>query len=422
VPGKTSISLNDEFTLTIIAPVSRQLKTSAFPEIPDFSKKQTEYLKEDSVFRIIQHYQPRKAGDFRLEPFSFYINDQKINYSATLNIKVKPVKKRSAEDNYRNLTFADSDLKAELRLVTDKKDIYIGQGFSVSLYLLITEPSKAEYNFIDLQDQVTRLKSLMLPKNCISDDPSLSAAISRDTISENGIKYTRYLLYRSTFYPMSSDNINFRRVPFNLLTYDEHRKTGLVARKDHLLTLLSNPSLIKVKPLPVAGGFTGIAGSFTLDEKISGPEPLQGKSFLYQFTLAGNGNLSVAAAPVVSYKGSAFEIYPVLPSKPEKNKHTFTYKLVAKEAGIHSLENVFSWVYFNVKAKKPDTLTSELVVTVKPSLDTTDTTSTTDPFYSKIKTENNKLKNMEKDNMLKIFTNLVILFMFAVTAVLIIRK
>jgi hypothetical protein len=162
------------------------------------------------------------------------------------------------------------------------------------------------------------------------------------TATVNGKNYNVYVIRKAQLYPLHSGTINIEPAELEnrqqLIKEEYLEKSGLTpddlseqvlmtlpadAVVNYTATLVSQPMLITVKPLPMKGkpaGFNGAVGDFTI--RISSNEltfPLD-ESGMLQVTISGKGNLHLVTFPVINWL-SVFDDYePVITDSIDKQK------------------------------------------------------------------------------------------------------
>ncbi len=103
---------------------------------------------------------------------------------------------------------------------------------------------------------------------------------------------------------------------------------------------------------------------------------------------------------------------------------TFRYNMLARQPGQYNLGNLFWLVYFNPMAARYDTLRSGLTITIKGNevAQNTFQPENSDPFYKLIREEDNNLVSLNQFNEIKLYTNVVILFLLCVSLFLFFKK
>jgi hypothetical protein len=437
--GKNTITLNEEFSilLTFSKNEKAAFKTfhySAFPEIYDMVKVKTFYSedKEAKVYKILQTYKPLKLGVFKLDPFKFKINGEDIHSQGT-TIKVNPLlnKKEKIEPEIQKLITQEETYDIMLSFTSDKKEVFSGEGFTVTLALYIGENNTTKFNFINLYEQALKWK--INPSNCLTDksSPGIIEKPVFDTISIKDKLYKRLKLFQARFYPINTEPVKFSPLAFSLIKYQIAKTTNTFLWKAEETSLNSQALNITVKDLPAHQLKDKIAvGNFQLKEAISSTKLKTGTSFQYVFSIIGDGNMAIADAPKIK-ENDNFDFY-----SPEVREYvsmksgkylttkTYQYNILPNEPGLFKMEDYFQWIYFNPTKKEYDTLRSRIPLNVTGESQKNKYISSSDPgsFYKDMDKESNKLKNEEKDESIIFFANIIILFMLVTTAILILKR
>ncbi len=422
-PEPAVLGINQEFIISLTIPFQKKVRIGNFPEIADFSKKQTIYSREDSLIIIYQHYRPRKAGTFYLAPFSILVDDHTFSYKQSTVIKVSSTQIRDSLSaivtSERDEAFLPDNIEA--RLITDvsSREVYPGETISLRVYLHIQRTGDAEFNFIDVSEQLSRIKKAFIPENSINEIINFGS-ITIDTLTENNSFITRYLLLDALIAPIGTSDIKLGPASFSLLTYSKRKSAGLTEREDFILTANSNPVSINIINQETAWENL-TPGIFSLSEKISTEKTEPNRSIVYEFIIQGNVNNLFNSVPVIRNNDIA-KVLPIHKHKKVKNGYSYSFYIVPYRSGSIAMRDLVYWPYFNTSAHQPDTLWPSKKIIVTGNNQSEKSSYKNDPFYKKIDNESNKLRSLQADNMLKLFINLVILFMFAVTVILIIRK
>ncbi|MGV3642144.1 MAG: BatD family protein, partial [Adhaeribacter sp.] len=154
-----------------------------------------------------------------------------------------------------------------------------------------------------------------------------------------------------------------------------------------------------------------------------------GQSFVYSFTVTGTGNLKALTMPAL-VPPTGLEVFPPAirfrpdPRRPGSGSKTFSYTLIARKPGNYALGKTFYLPYFNPATGRSDTLRSDLQIRVGSSRDLPAFTrpGDADPFYKLIRTESNSLSPLNKIGQIKLYTNLVILFLICASLYVFYKK
>ncbi len=191
------------------------------------------------------------------------------------------------------------------------------------------------------------------------------------------------------------------------------------------------PLLIRVIPVPPQKQKEQLpVGYYKLNENASPSKFQTGKSFKYTFTVIGEGNIASLPEPVI-LSSEFFDIYA--PKVTQEISHqqgkivgakTFIYYVTPKEPGDFHLSEFFKWPYFNTAYGRVDTLASALSLKVRGESLKNNYISVNNPgdFYNKINTDSNQWHLLSKDDRLQFWTNLSIVIMLVVTAILVLKK
>ena len=153
------IGINESLSITIIIENESLKNYSNFPDIAGFTKagrtssSSSNYIngKMTSSQSIIQNYKPNKIGIVKIPSFSMQINNQTVVskekdieiVKQTTNQKNDPFNNFfDPFDNFfnrnRNIEFIDIEADAFLSLNTDKKKVFVGEGFNTTLSLFVS--------------------------------------------------------------------------------------------------------------------------------------------------------------------------------------------------------------------------------------------------------------------------------------------
>ena len=297
---------------------------------------------------------------------------------------------------------------------------------------MFQKPTGAELDFYDVSRQVSEASKLISPSNCWEESFSIEN-IKGELVVLNKKRYMRYKLFQSAYYPWNLEPIELNSVPFELIKYKVSKRRSFFGRnrQEDFQTFYSLPKIINVKDLPPHPLKDQVAvGDYYLEEKVSTTTPKTGESFNYRFQLFGEGNISAINNPEVP-NDDTFDFYP--PNVRQNIKRgngkvsgvkQFNYYGIPNEPGEYHLNDYFNWIFFNTKTEQYDTLSSELVLNVSGESKRNLSISSNDlgSFYDIIEFENNKLTSRVGDVYTKIFANIFILIMLALSLIFVFRK
>ncbi|UII21993.1 BatD family protein [Fulvivirga ligni] len=454
--GPDEIGENQVWTITLTASNERLQNYSDFPDIDGFQKRGTSSSSSTQIINgqisssqsVTMSYLPSAQGTYSLKPFVMQVNGKSIKSEGT-TIKVGGAVARNQRndpfksffdhdpmDNFfnddRKTEFVDIKEDAFLSLSTDKKDVYVGEGLTASLSFYVADNNRAPLQFHDLGKQLGEILKELRPENCWEENFNIEN-INGEPIEINGKRYTQYKIYQAELYPLNSEPIQFPSVGLKMIKYKVAKNPSFFGRnkQEDFKTFYSKAKTVKVKPLPAHPLKDRVSvGDYSLNERLSGQQLETGQSFSYEFNIYGEGNISAINKPMVD-GDETFDFYdPNVTQNINRrnNKVTgsksFSYFGIPKEPGDYELTDYFKWIFFNPKTEKYDTLTSNKVVHVTGESKKNEYIQANDmgTFYDRLSTENNTLRSTTGFEWTKIFVNIFILAMLAITAVIIFKK
>ncbi|MCZ6521779.1 MAG: BatD family protein [Bacteroidetes bacterium] len=455
--GSAEIALNQAFTITVTVQNQRLQSYDNFPDIPGFTRRGTSSSSSTNFINgqmtssqsIIQSYEAQSQGTFSLKPFIMIINGERIR-STGKTIKVGPPIQRRArrvpfpdqfgdpfEDffgrrNREPKVFMDLKDEAFLALTTDKKEVYVGEGFTTTLAFYIPQNNQAPMDFYDLGKQLTGILKNLKPANCWEENFNIEN-INRESVTINNRRYSKYKIYQATNYPLNLDSIHFPSVGLKMIKYKVAKNPSFFGRnrKQDYKTFYTRPRTVKVDALPPHPLKDQVAvGEYWLEEDISHNQLRTGESFNYNFTIKGEGNISAIEKPLIP-EDDNFDFYsPNIKQNIKRGNNRvrgikkFSYFGIPNEPGDFKLKDYVSWIYFNPYEEKYDTLKSSIAVSVTGESKRNEYILANDigTFYDIIDLEDNLLVSQDRDGLIKLVANIFILLMLVLTAFFIFKK
>jgi len=454
--GPTEIGVNQYFTIAITIKNDNIKKHSPFPDIRGFVKRGTSSSSSTSFINgqissshtITQNYQPTEQGTYQLQSFQIKVNDEVVRQKGA-TIKVgEPVQRqrRSAfnrndpfdrffgrpDDNSARKEYIDVQADAFLSLNTDKKEVYVGEGFTTTLAFYVSSSNRAELRFHELNKQVTEIVKKIKPERCWEENFNIEN-IEGQPVTINGKRFTKYTIYQATFFPLNVEDIHFPAVGLELIKYKVAKNPSFFGRnrQEDFETFYSRAKTVKVKALPPHPLRDQVAvGQYRLEERIN-PEQLEtGQSFNYSFNIYGRGNISSIAEPQLPDNEDIDFYAPNTQQNINRaneqitGSKTFSYYGIPNEPGEYKLGDYFRWIYFNPVQEKYDTLSASarLRVTGKSRKNSTIMSNDAGSFYDRINNEDNNLVSLEKDGWVTIAINSLLVVVVLSTAYLMLRR
>lgn len=452
--GPDEIGENQSWTITITANNDRLKSYDNFPEIEGFRKRGTSTQSQTSIVNgqisssqsVIMTYLATRQGTFTIPPFKMKVNDQFIS-SPGKKVTVGPPIQTQQRDPFKSLfdrdpvddffgrsdpEFVDVKEDAFLALTTTKDEVYVGEGFTATLSFLVADNNRAPMQFHELGKQLSDILKKLRPSTCWEENFNIEN-IEGEPIEIGGKYYTQYKIYQAAFYPLNMQPIVFPSVGLEMIKFKVAKNPSFFGqnRKEDYKTFYSKSKTIRVKELPPHPLKESVAvGDYHLNENLGSMNLKTGQSVSYEFSIYGEGNISSVEKPVIK-KDNTFDFYePNIRQNIKRDKgrvagsKSFSYFLIPKEPGIYNLGDYFTWVFFNPKLNKYDTLQSKYTVSVtgesqrNQSIESKDSGS----FYDRINVADSTLHSSIEGNWMKIGANLFILLMLGASVFLIFKK
>jgi hypothetical protein len=184
--GPPQIGENQYFTISIIARNGTIKTYDQFPDIPGLRKRGTSSSSSTQIVNgrvssshsIIMTYTPEKQGKITIADFTITVNDEKVQARGKI-LTVGPASQQQQRDQFNRdpfqdffgqknqaQEFVDIEDEAFLALTTDKKQVYIGEGFTATLAFYVAVANRAPLQFYDLGRQLGDILKKLKPQNC----------------------------------------------------------------------------------------------------------------------------------------------------------------------------------------------------------------------------------------------------------------
>lgn len=454
--GPDKIGVNQAWTITLSVSNGKLNDYSDFPDIPGFQKRGTSSASSTQIINgqvsstqsVTMSYMPTEQGTFKVPDFTIDVNGKPVA-STGMTITVGPeVQQQQRRDVFRNLfdrdpfddafgnegekEFVDVKEDAFLALSTNKDEVYAGEGFTTTLSFYVADNNRAPLEFYELGKQLGEIMKKLRPENCWEENFNIEN-IYGERVTIQGKGYTQYKIYQGVFYPLNEEDVEFPRVGLDMIKYRVAKNPSFFGqnRQEDFKKFYTKPKTIKVKPLPPHPLRDEVAvGTYKLNESISSDALTTGQSFTYEFNIYGEGNISAINEPQVNKSGD-FQFYDpnVTQNINRRNgrvsgSKSFSYYGIPKEPGDYNFRDYFQWVYFDPKAEKYDTLfaRADASVTGESKKNENILSSDVGSFYDKAELESNTLSSTLQVEWTRIFANILILVMLAVSAYIVFKK
>lgn len=452
VLGPDQIAMNQYFTITLQVQNERLKGYDNFPEIKGFRKMGTSSSSSTNIINgkysftqsITQNYAALAEGTFHLQPFTMTVNGKKVESSGK-TIRVGPTKQQKpgrdpfAYDPFddffgkrKQQQFVEVKDDAFLALTIDKDEVYVGEGFVVTLGFYVAATNRADLSFYETGQQLADIKKKIIPSSCWEEDFNIQR-LNREDVIINNRRYGRYKIFQAAFYPFSPGEISFPEVSLKMIKYMVAKNPTFFGsnRKEDFKVFYSKSKAVKVNELPPHPLRDKVpVGRYRMVENISSDQLKTGQSFNYKFTVVGEGNISAIDKPTVT-KDGVFDFYsPNIQQKITRSNSrvqgskTFNYYAIPNEPGTYKLGDYISLIYFDPLKEKYDTLRSTNTVSIEGESKQNHVITSNDlgSFYDIIEMEGNNLTGYQRDDLVKLLANIFLFIMLGLTIFFIFRK
>jgi hypothetical protein len=421
VLGEPQITTNTPFTVSVVLRGVEQIPVIQFPELPGFQKRGSPSREINPTVIagkaitnqiITQNYYTQQEGIYDLNSFAVQVGTQTLKSGRTsvvVSVALDNLPLETAESiNLDNNEIAE----ALLVVITDKKRVYLGEGFNLRLSLLVAESNPIEMEWVEIGEQLEAILKKIRPINCLEENFDL-VDIQTIPIQLQGKAYIEYRIYQATFFPINGSKIQIPPISLSMKIIEKHdAKTKLSLQR-----FKSKGFEITVVPLPPHPRRNEVAvGNYRLEDKISATSLTTNNNYQYEFKIVGEGNLRSIVAP--SLREQPFlQIYPPDEDlKLVRNKGVvsgqkkYSYQLIPQQNGTFDLRDAFEWIFFNPKNEKYDTLKPAVKIKIF-GRNNTALSQTTDGFYDQYIHQPSSTLAIDYQGALRFFMTFIIVGM-----------
>ena len=450
--GPDNIALNQAFTITLEVQNDRIKSYDNFPELPGFNRVGQSNSSSTNIINgqysttqsITQNYVPLEEGIIVVKQFTITVNDQAIK-SPGKRVTVGPPIQQQNYDPFsydpfeeffgrrKPQEFIEVQEDAFLALTVDKDEVYVGEGVTVTIGLYVSATNQANLDWpSDLSEQLAEIKKEITPSNCWEENFRITA-LNRESVDVSNKRYGQYKLFQATFFPLNNETIKIPSVSLNMIKYKVAKDPSFFGRSRQAdnKAFTTKPKTVTVKKLPPHPLKDKVpVGKYFLSEEISSDKLTTGQSFTYQFSVQGEGNISAIDVPTI-VQTSNFDFYPPnirqdinRSNNKVRGSKSFNYYAIPKEPGEYKLGDYVSMIYFDPYEQKYDTLKSKfnVAVTGESKINVSISSNDLGTFYDMIEIEDNRLENINREGIVKLIANIVIVTMMGLTIFFILRK
>ncbi|MCE7042264.1 BatD family protein [Dyadobacter sp. CY312] len=376
--GSRELGINEPFIISAVLKDVENRPPVIFPDINGLEKRSRSATstvntidgKKIVVQTINQEYYAGKIGQYEIPDFFVLINGVKVRSEGTTVSFGVP---ESNVINTDEITYLpEPELNGEdvfLSVKTDKRSVYIREGFALGISLYIAESAPVQMEFYQFNIQLQNILKKIRPANCWEENVGIEEIVKRQ-VNIKGKKYTEYNMYQAQLFPITLQDVVLPSVVLNMLVIEN--KNAVNVQHKVIRSFRSLPRLIRVKSLPKHPLMDQVAvGQYNMAEKLSSALVYPGESVRYEFKIQGLGNIAAIPAPVIELN-SSFDFYPPERSQEIKRSYskvsgemTFDYFVVPRKDGTFPLSRYFQWIYFDPVQERYDTLRSAKKIEVK---------------------------------------------------------
>ncbi|MCF0061969.1 BatD family protein [Dyadobacter chenwenxiniae] len=379
--GSKNLTLDQPFLISVVLRDAETRPAVIFPEINGLEKRSKSATsaistvdgKKVVIQTITQEYFATKPGNYLIPEFTITVSSLKLKSDETMVVFSQSAGTEGTVSARLSPTF-DADLEDTgdgifLSVQTDKKAIYIREGFALRISLYIAENAPVQMEFYRFNEQLQSILKKLRPTNCWEENVGIEEIVKRK-VNIKGRRYTEYNMYQARLFPITTEDIVFPSIALQMLVIDNSKAVNVERRV--IKSFRSNKVTISVRQLPDHPLRDQVAvGQYNLRESLSAKLVYPGESVRYMFKVEGVGNIAAIPAPTIQ-TSSTFDIYSPERSQIIKRSYqsvigeqTFDYFVVPRKDGEFPLGRYFQWVYFNLGKARYDTLRSSKMLTVK---------------------------------------------------------
>lgn len=377
--GSKNLTLDQPLLISVVLRDADTRPPVIFPEIKDLEKRSKSATsavsmvdgKKVVIQTITQEYFASKPGNYLVPEFTLSVNSLRLHSEEVMVVFASAGGEVASATNETSpiTELEDNSQSIFLSVQTDRKDVYIRQGFAVRVSLYIAENASVQMEFYRFNEQLQLLLKSLRPVNCWEENIGVEEIIKR-RVTIRGRRYAEYNMYQARLFPITTEDILLPSVKLDMLVTENSGAVNV--EKKMVRPFRSKAIRISVKQLPDHPLRDQVAvGHYSLKERLSSELVYPGESLRYMFKIEGVGNIAAIPAPLIQ-ASSTFDIYPPEVSQVVKRSYqsvigekTFDYFVVPRKDGEFPLGRYFQWIYFDIEKQKYDTLRSAASLDVR---------------------------------------------------------
>lgn len=322
-------------------------------------------MSHSTTYTYTYYLQTINEGKFTIPPARFTLKD-KTYTSDPMQIEVMKGSAQAAvsnpsgtqTENRNQNTAKGNDIFITLSL--DRKEVFVGE------HILATVKLYTRANLSGIND-------IKYPSfnSFVKTDLETAPLNSLQQESLNGIIYGTGVIQQFLLYPQVPGEISIDPVEMSVMVQERTGESDPIfgdffsSYRNVPRTITSQPLKVKVKPLPGTKpvDFSGVVGNLDLKATINKDSVNVNDAITYKIIISGDGNLKIAAAPVLKlspdievYDPKVYDQIRNVPGGSSGTK-TFEYLLIPRHNGDFTVPSV-NYSYFNTSKGQYENLST----------------------------------------------------------------
>lgn len=325
-------------------------------------------ISQETSYSYVYYLQAMNPGKFVIPPATFRYKNKDYRSDSLYIEVIKNGTSRQANANPKEqagkeqtATEPGNGSDIFIMLTLSRNEVYLGEHIiaSVKLYTKVNLSGLNEVKFPSFNG--------FLKENL--ETPPLTS-LQRENV--NGEIYGTGLVQQFLLYPQISGEITIEPIEITALMQQKSGQTDpffgdfFASYQTIPKVIASLPVKIRVKPLPgnKPDDFSGIVGNIAMNATINKDTINVNDALTYKITINGNGNLKLAATPVLKLSPD-IEVYdPKVTDNITNNANgsagqkIFEYLLIPRHYGDFTIPSI-TYTYFNTAKKEYEKLTTK---------------------------------------------------------------
>ena len=319
---------------------------------------------KETSYTYVYYLQTITEGKFVIHPAKFTLKNK--TYSSD-SMYIEVVKSSAPQQNQNSPKSAgNSQVESGgndifLNLALDRKEVFLGEHILATVKIY-TKVNLSGINEIKYPSFNSFMKSDL-------ETPPLTS-LKQENI--NGTIYGTGVVQQFLLYPQITGEIDIEPVQMSVLIQQKTGQTDpffgdfFASYQTVQRAIASQTIKVKVKPLPgiKPDDFSGIVGKLAIKATVNKDSVDVNDAVNYRITISGNGNLKIAAAPILKlspdievYDPKVYDEIRNVPTGTSGNK-SFEYLLIPRHYGDFTIPSI-TYSYFNAATKQYENLTTK---------------------------------------------------------------